>query len=75
MINKDDIGIIWFIFLLICIFIGIAKSIVKRIMRDTAAHKVLDNSFDYEKEKADVLAINKRSGFKKDEVKKMHWLC
>ena len=53
-------------------WVVIAK-VVERIgqgIRDRAAHKVLDSSFDYQKEKTDILAINKKFSFFKKEVKK-----
>ncbi|MHB0946814.1 MAG: hypothetical protein ACYC3B_06555 [Sedimentisphaerales bacterium] len=70
MIDKDNFGIIWLVFLFICIVIGIVKGAVERITRDKAAHNVLDSSFDCEKEKAEILAISKKFGFKKTEIKK-----
>lgn len=63
------IGIIIVIWI-VCLFIA---SIVERIgqgIRDRAAHKVLDSSFDYQKEKTDILSINNKFSFSKKEVKK-----
>ena len=48
-------------------------NVVERIgqsIRDKAAHQVLDKTFDYEKEKASILAIHEKFLFKNNEVKK-----
>ena len=66
---MEIIGIIiliWIVFW--AVFTEIVK-IIKQGIRDKAAHKALDDSFDYEQEKADILAINKKFSFK-NEVKK-----
>jgi len=55
---------------IVCVVISHIVERIRQGIRDKAAHKVLDDSFDYEKEKADVLAINKKFSFKKTEVKK-----
>jgi len=57
--------------IVIIVFIAIFWIIPKIIenhkqgIRNKAAHDVLDNSFDLEKEKAKILAINKNLGFEK----------
>jgi|WetSurMetagenome_2_1015567.scaffolds.fasta_scaffold188562_2 hypothetical protein len=69
---MEIIGIILLIWIVFCAFWAVFTEIVKIIkqgIRDKAAHKALDDSFDYEQEKADILAINKKFSLK-NEVKK-----
>ena len=40
---------------------------IRRGIRDKVAHDVLDQTFDFEKEKTDILAVNKFVGYGKTE--------
>ena len=57
------------IIIIISIFWIIPKIIEshKQGIRDKAAHDILDHKFDLEKEKAEILKINKTLGFEKDK--------
>lgn len=63
------IGIIIVIWIVWAIIATIVKN-EEQAIRDRAARKILGSSFDYQKEKADILAINSKFGFSRKEVKK-----
>ncbi len=65
---MEIIGIIIFIFIIWTIIASIIEKLHQKI-RDRVAHELLDNSFNFEKEKQEVLTINRSLSFVKTENK------
>ena len=59
---EEIIGVIFFIGIIWLIVFSIRKK-CRQNLRDKAAHQVLDQSFNFENEKAEILSINKQNPY------------